>query len=189
MTATDDAGPDDLGPPGRVSAGRPSPFDDPAFVAGLRPIPSGTLDADQRRPAADIVGEDLGGRPVEVRIAAFKGPVLLCFLHVHCDGCDGFWQGLGDSPPTEYPGIVSAVAVTRGPGSVDRSEVARAAGAVGTISGAGVPLVMSDAAWADYRVTGYPFFVLVDAAHGTVVGETVGFGWSDVRSMIDASGL
>jgi hypothetical protein len=60
---------------------------------------------------------------------------------------------------------------------------------VGTFSGAGVPLVMSDAAWADYRVTGYPFFVLVDAAHGTVVGETVGFGWSDVRSMIDASGL
>jgi hypothetical protein len=36
-------------------------------------------------------------------------------------------------------------------------------------------------------VTGYPFFVLVDAPNRTVVGETVGFGWSDVISMIGAA--
>ncbi len=177
--------PDEADPPGHLAAARPSPFDDPAFVAGLRPIPSGPLAGAERRPAPDIVGEDLEARPVEIRIAAFEGPVLLCFLHVHCDGCDGFWRGLGDSPPTEYPGTVSVVTVTKGPGSVDRSEVARAAASLG--GNASVPVVMSDSAWADYRVTGYPFFVLVDAAHKMIAGETVGFGWSDVRSMIEAS--
>jgi hypothetical protein len=174
--------PDGPEPSGGRSARRPSPFDDPAFVAGLRPIPSGPLTTTERRPAADIVGEDLDGLPVEVRISAFDGLVLLCFLHVHCDGCDGFWRGLGESSPVEYPDNVSAVAVTKGPGSVDRGEVARAAGSAGTASG--VPVVMSDTAWAEYRVTGYPFFVLVDATDRTIVAETVGFGWSDVRSMI-----
>jgi hypothetical protein len=164
-------------------AGRPSPFDDPAFVAGLRPIPTGPLTATERRAAADIVGEDLAAGPVTVRIGDFGGLVLLCFLHVHCDGCDGFWGGLGDRPPVEYPDTVSLVVVTKGPDSVDRAEVVAAAATAGD-----VPVVMSDAAWSDYRVTGYPFFALVDATHGTIVGETVGFGWSDVRSMIEASG-
>ena len=175
--------PGDPEPYGGGAAGRPSPFDDPAFVAGLRPIPTGPLTATERRVATDIVGEDLAAVPVTVRIGDFGGRVLLCFLHVHCDGCDGFWRGLGDRPPVEYPDTVSLVVVTRGPDSVDRAEVVRAAGTAG-----GVPVVMSDGAWADYRVTGYPFFVLVDATRGVIVGETVGFGWSDVRSMIEASG-
>ena len=174
---------DDTVPTGRLSADRPSPFDDPALVAGLRPIPSGAADP---RPAADIVGEDLAGRPRTVRIGAFGGPVLLCFLHVRCDGCDGFWRGLGEGTTVEYPDGVSAVVVTKGPGAVERAEVVRVAGTAG--SPGGVPVVMSDAAWTDYRVTGYPFFVLVDAAEGVIVGETVGFGWSDVHAMIGASG-
>jgi hypothetical protein len=178
--------PDDAESPDRPHVDRPSPFDDPAFVAGLRPIPSGSIAAAERRPAADIVGEDLGARPVQVEIGAFDGLVLLCFLHVRCDGCEGFWRGLGAAPSTEYPDTVSAVVVTKGADSVERAEVARVAGAVGSPDG--VPVVMSDAAWADYRVTGYPFFVLVDAAQGVIVGETVAFGWSDVRALIEASG-
>ena len=55
----------------------------------------------------------------------------------------------------------------------------------GLASGAGgAPVVMSDQAWSDYRVTGYPFFVLVEAGTRTVIGETVGFGWSDITSMV-----
>jgi hypothetical protein len=75
------------------------------------------------------------------------------------------------------------VAVTKGADSVDRDEVARAAAGA-----TGLPVVMSEDAWAEYRVTGYPFFVLVDPRTRTVVGETVGFGWPDVRSMIRAAG-
>jgi len=110
-------------------------------------------------------------------------PVLLCFLHIRCDGCDEFWSGLGEGRASEELGPVSVVAVTKGASSVDREEVARAAA-----GSTGVPVVMSDDAWAHYRVTGYPFFVLVDPVTSTVVGETVGFGWPDVRSMVRAAG-
>jgi hypothetical protein len=172
------------GPP---AAGSASPFDDPGFVAGLRPIPTGPLGEAEQRPAPDIVGEDLEARSLAVRIGTFDGPVLLCFLHVHCDGCEAFWRGLADDPPLAYPTSVAAVVVTKGPGVVDRAEVALAAGGDGSAASAGagrVPVVMSNAAWVDYRVTGYPFFILVDPVPGTVIGEAVGFGWSDVGAMV-----
>lgn len=162
--------------------GRANPLADPAFRARLRPIPSGPLEGSERLPAADIVGLGPSGDRIEVRISQFSGPVLLCFLHIHCDGCDGFWRGLRDEERDGPSSGVSAVAVTRGPGSIDPDEVERAAAGLTR-----VPVVMSDQAWADYRVSGYPFFVLVDPSTAVVVGETVGFGWSDVRSMVEAS--
>ena len=158
------------------------PTADPDFLAGLRPIPTGPLVAAERWPAADLAGEDPAGHPVALRIGGLPGPLLLCFLTTRCDGCHEFWRGLGDPPGGDWPDGLSLVAVTRGAQTVDRSEVAGLAAAAGT-----VPVVMSDRAWADYRVTGYPFFVLVDPAAGTVVGETVGFGWSDVRAMVRAA--
>jgi hypothetical protein len=170
-------------PPGSQPPGASHPLTDPAFVAGLRPIPSGPLSAGDRRPAEDIVGEDPTGRPIEVRLGTMAAPALLCFLHIRCDGCDEFWSGLGEGRASGQLEAVSVVAVTKGAGSVDRDEVARAAAGA-----TGVPVVMSDDAWADYRVTGYPFFVLVDPIRRTVVGETVGFGWPDVHSMVRAAG-
>ncbi len=161
---------------------RPNPLDDLAFVAGLRPIPTGPVRASERWTAADLIGLGLDGRPLEVRIGGHPGALLLCFLQTHCDGCGEFWRGVGAPPGSDWPDPISLVVVTRGPDSVDRSEVARLADGTGT-----VPVVMSDQAWADYRVTGYPFFVLVDPVPGTVVGETVGFGWADVQAMVRAS--
>ncbi len=167
------------GPPGSAPV---NPLSDPEFLAGLRPIPSGPVDPDARRPAADIYGIDPSGCPVEVVLASFSGPVLLCFLHVRCDGCEEFWRGLRDDQIAELPFGTSPVAVSKGPASVNPDEVAGSASGV-----TAVPVVMSDPAWDAYRVTGYPFFALVDPVAGLVVGETIGFGWSDVRSMIEAS--
>jgi len=73
--------------------------------------------------------------------------------------------------------------VTRGPESIDLGAVQQAAAAV-----LEVPVIMSDQAWIDYQVLGYPFFVLVDPESQTVIGETVGFGWPDVNSMIRSCG-
>jgi hypothetical protein len=159
-------------------------MDDPAFVAGLRPIASGPLSPSERRPASDLVGVSPAGDPVEVLLRDLDCPVLLCFLHVRCDGCEQFWRGLTDAEVSEWelPDTVGAVVVTKGPDSVESAAVARAAAGVTR-----VPVVMSDEAWADYRVSAYPFFVLVDPGSASVVGETVGFGWSDVRSMIEAT--
>jgi hypothetical protein len=191
--------PDDPSP--HPQAGRANPLSDPGFRAGLRPIPSGPVERPERAPAADIVGRRPSGERIELAISRSAAPVLLCFLHVRCDGCEEFWRGLRDAgtggvhpdgvhrgavdpdgvDPGSVPVGVSVVAVTKGVGSVDPAEVDRAASGVTR-----VPVVMSDPAWADYRVSGYPFFVLVDPSAG-VVGETVGFGWADVRSMVEAS--
>jgi hypothetical protein len=74
---------------------------------------------------------------------------------------------------------VSTVVVTKGPATTEPAAVEQVAAGITR-----VPVIMSDEAWTDYRVTGYPFFVLVDAPARTVVGETVGFGWPDVISMV-----
>jgi hypothetical protein len=175
-------GPDPQSPKAAAGLpGRANPLDDPQFVAGLRPIPTGPPAASEQWPAADLTGQGLDGHRLVVRIDGQPGPLLLCFLQTHCDGCEEFWRGVGDPPGSDWPDPLSWAVVTRGPDSVDRSEVTRlAAGAVTRA----VPVVMGERAWADYRVTGYPFFVLVDPTHGTVVGETVGFGWPDVEAMV-----
>jgi hypothetical protein len=157
---------------------------DPAFVAGLRPIPSGSLGAGTPLPASEISGVDPSGQPANLRVADLTRPVLLAFLHTHCDGCQEFWRGLRDDSDPVLPPALSAVVLTKGPGSVSTDEVRQAASGVTR-----VPVIMGDEAWAEYRVTSYPFFVLVDPATGTVAGETVGFGWSDVISMVRSSGF
>jgi hypothetical protein len=48
---------------------------------------------------------------------------------------------------------------------------------------------MSDAAWSDYRVTGYPFLVLVEPATRRILGESVGFGWPDVEGLMASSAV
>jgi hypothetical protein len=160
-----------------------SPMDDPAFVVGLRPIPSGSSSVSESRPASDLVGVSPAGDRVEVVIGELDRLVLLCFLHIRCDGCEQFWQGLRhDGSPVELPDTVTAVVVTKGPGSVEPVEVARLAAGLNH-----VPVVMSDDAWTDYLVSAYPFFVLVEPGSRSVLGESVGFGWSDVRSMISAA--
>jgi len=158
-----------------------SPLSDPGFVAGLRPIPSGLPGDGNLYPVVDIAGTDPSGRPVRIAIDSFAEPLLLAFLHINCHGCHDFWQGFGDDR-TELPVSVSAVVVTKGPETVSPGDVRRAAVGIGR-----VPIVMSDEAWTDYRVMSYPFFVLIEPKVRAVVGETVGFGWADVVSMIRSS--
>ena len=159
-----------------------APLSDPEFVAGLRPIPAGGLGAEPARPAPDIVGTDPAGCPVSIRMDELAGAVLVAFLHLNCDGCEGFWRGFRDTSRAELPAGTSVAIVTKGPASVAPHEIGRAAVGISHI-----PIIMSDEAWTEYRVLGYPFFVLVDPATRTVIGETVGFGWSDVVSMVRAA--
>ena len=158
------------------------PLADPAFVAGLRPIPPGLPGAGSPWPAADIAGVSPTGTSVGVRMGEFDDLVLLAFLATRCDGCGEFWRGLRDGATVDLPVAVAVVAVTRGPGTIATADVCEVATGISR-----VPVIMSDRAWSDYRVSGYPFFVLVDAPARRVVGETVGFGWPDVVSMVRAA--
>jgi len=147
-------------------------------VAGLRPVPSAIGDAPVAWSAADLSGVDPDGMPIRVDLASSLRPGLLVFLSTNCDGCDLFWTGLRRDLP---PGV-DVVVVTKGPANVRADEVA--------VTAADVPVsvVMSDAAWADFRVTSYPFLVLVEPHTRRILGESVGFGWSDVAALLDSGG-
>ena len=169
------AAPTSAGPVGRAQ----SPVTDPTFLQGIRPIPTGGLAGRQPWPAVDINGVAPSGEHLRVSVDAFAGPLLVVFLTTNCDGCDGFWDGLRDEVEPPLPGGVDVVIVTKGESVVSREDVARVAVGI-----ARVPVVMSDQAWGDYHVLGYPFFVLVDAPPRSVVAETVGFGWADVAGLL-----
>jgi hypothetical protein len=158
---------------------------DPTFVAGLRPVPAG-VGADEPsvgRPAADIVGVAPNGQRIEVRLGDLDGSIALVFLATRCDGCEEFWRGFGDERRAGLPPSVTPVIVTRGPDTTPATDVERLAAGAGD-----VPVVMGDDTWTDYRVFGYPFLVLVDAATRTVVAEAVGFGWSDLVGLVGLVG-
>jgi hypothetical protein len=171
----DGPGSEGPGPPARPTG----PWADPGFVAGIRPIPSGVPGAPSPWPAVDVLGVGPHGRPVEVLLDQCDGHVLLAFLATQCPGCGEFWREMGGAGPAGLPAGVARIIVTRGPGTVSPDEVSDL-----VAGGGGAPVVMSDQAWADYRVHGYPFFVLVEVGSHTVIGETVGFGWSDITSMV-----
>jgi len=155
-----------------------NPFDDPSFVSGLRPIPSGVAGEAPTWKASDIVGTTPDGLPVEIRLDAEDRPVLLVFLTTRCDGCDTFWQGLASDGDPLLADVVPIV-VTKGSDSVSLEEIRMLASGLD-----GTAVVMSDGAWADYRVTGYPFLVLVDPMSRTILAESVGLGWTDVVSVV-----
>jgi hypothetical protein len=154
-----------------------SPISDPTFLSGLRPIPTGG--SGQPWPAADIVGITPAGEPRRVSVDSFAGPLLVVFLTTNCDGCEGFWDGLRDDAESTLPDGVDVIIVTKGETVVSPLAVAQVAVGVDR-----VPVVMSDQAWSDYHVLGYPFFVLVDAPTRAIVAETVGFGWADVAALL-----
>ncbi len=172
-----------------------SPLADPAFVAGLRPIPASTDGAPAVWPARDLEGFDPGGDPVTLSLAELGDRVLLAFLDTTCDGCAAFWSSIRELHGGRVASTVPVAVVTRGPAHTEAgaAEPAMADGAADgaadgdpvpvVMEGAPVPVVMSDMAWADYRVQGPPFFVLVETSTRTIVAETVAFGWSDVVAL------
>ena len=160
--------------------GAPNPLDDPAFVAGLRPVPGEIGGSHATWSADDLSGTRPDGSEVTVELSGIDRPVLLVFLSHRCEGCGVFWAGLerGDDPALER---VVPVVVTKGPHAVDRDEVAALSGRL-----SGTEVVMGDRVWSDYRVTGYPFLVLVDPGSRRILAETVGFHWTDVSAIVTA---
>ena len=112
--------------PVRSPASGPNPLDDPDFVSGLRPVPSGIGDAPVAWGAADLSGVSPDGDDVVVDLGAAARPVLVVFLSTNCDGCDLFWHGLREDPPAD----VDVSVVTRGPASVPAATVAALADGV-----------------------------------------------------------
>ena len=170
-----------LGSPVRPGTDPTSPLSDEAFVAGLRPIPTGVLDSARRLPSLRMSGTSPGGRSVEVTLDA-AGRTLVAFLAAHCDGCEAFWRGLGAHDGELLPPGLACVVVTRSAQAVEASQIGRLAADIRC------PVVMSDEAWTQFQVMSYPVFVLVDGPSHSVVAETVAFSWDDVTKMVASAG-
>ena len=96
---------------------------------------------------------------------------LLAFLTTGCTTCAGFWGTLGER---RLPEGIQTVIVAHG---AEREQPAR----LRKLAPAGVPVVMSSAAWEDYDVPGAPYFVLVD---GAIRGEGVATSWHALSSLV-----
>ncbi len=148
-----------LGPPGERADAVIAPP-----PAGVRNAPEGPAPAlTGPTPTGDVVTLDFAG--------GAAAPTLLAFLTSGCTTCAGFWETLGER---RLPPEVQTVIVAHGP---DRERPAR----LRTLAPAGMPVVMSSAAWEDYAVPGAPYFVLVD---GAVRGEGVATTWQALASLV-----
>jgi hypothetical protein len=122
--------------------------------------------------APELAGVTPDGDAVKL---AFDGggaaPTLLAFLTSGCGTCAAFWETLGER---RLPAGVRTVIVTHGS---DRERPAK----LRSLGPAGVPVVMSSQAWADYEVPGAPYFVMVDQA---IRGEGVATTWRALASLV-----
>ncbi len=134
-----------------------------------------------RRESGTSVGADITGTsPAGDALSFAMGgdhDTLLAFLTSGCDTCRMFWHAFSDHE-LDVPDGVRVVAVTAGPEDESTSRVAEVTAA------ARVPVVMSSAAWRNYEVPLSPYFVLVEAATGTVVGEGSASTWDQVVDLV-----
>ena len=145
----------------------------------LRPIPT-TAGPPRTRPR-DVEGVRPDGTPCRIDVTGAAAPTLLLFLAADCLGCRDLWEGLAELQAGLGSRARLAV-VTKSPGDVDRSAVAALAGdAPGRH---GVEVVMSTAAFADYRAAA-PFYAV--AVPHAVLAEGVAWGVEDTVGTVLAS--
>jgi len=125
----------------------------------------------------DLVGTTPAEDPIAVAVAGTRHSTLLAFLSTGCLTCAGFWEAFRDPQGLGLPDGVRLVAVTRGAGEESISQLRR-------LVPTDVPVVLSSAAWDDYRVPGSPYFVFVDGPSGAVTGEGSAAAWPQVVSLL-----
>ena len=137
-------------------------------LARATPIPSGR-GASPVQPAA-ISGREVGGGEVVVAPPR-EHRLLLLFLAADCSGCDDLVDaaGAGERFGIEESDELLVLLRAEAPSLSTRLGSARA--------------IVAPGAFRSYRVTGPPFFALVDPAFETVATEGVAWG---VASIVDA---
>ncbi len=127
--------------------------------------------------ATDITGRTLQGGTLAISMTNSKGLALVAFLSGGCSTCRDFWDSFRDPGKRVLPGSPRIVIVTR-------DESTESPGILRSLAPGDVQLVMSNAAWEEYRVPGAPYFVMVDCATGKKLGEGTTKSWSQLRDLI-----
>lgn len=150
--------------PPPTAAGRPSPT-----AAGV--------DRQQWAPAHDIAGEGLSGEIVSARTVGVEHDTVIVFLSSGCSGCTTFWEQLADRNSFTATGNTRVLVVTK-------SQQDESVGLLRELRPAGVDLIMSSRAWADYAVPGSPYVIVVDGRSGRVKGEGSGTSLTQVSGLM-----
>jgi hypothetical protein len=127
--------------------------------------------------AADLDGAGLHDDAVHVSVVGARRRTLLAFLSSGCLTCQGFWEAFADGRGLDLSADIRLVVVTKDGGEESISALRR-------LAPPHLPVVMSSAAWVDYRVPGSPYFVLVDGQDGRVRGEGTGANWDQVKNLL-----
>jgi hypothetical protein len=130
-------------------------------------------------PTEAITGRTLDGASRTVALTGSRGHVLVAFLSSGCSTCRPFWSSFDRGLDLPHPDI-RPVIVTK-----DASEESIAE--LRTLVPTDIPTIMSSAAWDAFRVPGTPYFQLVDATDGSVLGEGSAANWSRLADMIRRS--
>lgn len=125
-----------------------------------------------------LTGVTPDGSSAAVALHHSRGFVLLAFLSSGCTTCRPFWAELAEA---EMPGAdVRPVIVTKDPSE-------ESPGRIADLAPSGIPTVMSSETWDAFRIPVSPYFVLVEAARGSVVGEGAAGTWEHVRDLLTAA--
>ena len=127
---------------------------------------------------AEIVGTTPDGRSVSIALSASRGHTLLAFLSSGCGTCAGVWSALSN-PGSELP-VDRVVAVTKSPEDESIS-------AVRELAPQTVTTLMSTDAWRAFEVPYTPYFALVDAASGHLLGHGAAGSWEQIVSLVGRS--
>lgn len=123
--------------------------------------------------ASDLAGVTPFGDAVVVGLANADSSALLLFLSTGCEKCTRFLESIAAGAHRSLGSRV--LVVTRSP---DQESV-------GVLRGwqeRGVEIVMSSAAWDDFRTPGAPYVVFCN--HGHIAGEGTAGSWGQIESLV-----
>lgn len=132
---------------------------------------------DQATPAIDVLGTTPQGDAIKVAVAGVKDNTLLAFLSTGCLPCVPLWKSLSSPNLPAFPERTRLVLLTK-----DRSH--ESISKLRDLAPAGIPVVMSSAAWEAYAVKGSPYFIYVDGPSGKVHSEGTAASWEQVVSLL-----
>jgi hypothetical protein len=149
----------------------------PGLEVLTSPAPEAAPERGAEPAARDVAGVTLDGDAVQVGLAGDAPPTLLAFLSSGCTTCRSFWEGFAGGEPELLEGVRLLIVPEDG-SRESPARLRRLAGA----GGAGLPVILSSAAWSDYGVPASPYFVL--SVGGRIRGEGSAEGWPQLTSLL-----
>lgn len=149
-----------------------SPAEAAEVLRRARPIP--THRGASPVPLSSMSGTDFDGHVMSIEPAALSARMLLLFLSADCTGCEDLFEAAQAPASLGIEGDDSLMIVLRERDLADPSIRHRCGTAM---------TMVSSSTWTAYRVSGPPFFVLIDPGRSTVATEGVAWG---AHSVVEA---